>query len=50
MKTLQKSLLLSLKKNNNRNAIWVNNKYYTYNKIKNLSEKYRKIYSQSNSN
>ena len=50
MKTLQKSLLFALKKNNNRNAIWVNNKYYTYNKIKNLSEKYRKIYSQSNSN
>ena len=50
MNTLQKALFSSISRNKNKNALWINNKYYTYKKLNDLSEKYRKVYSRSNSN
>ena len=50
MNTLQKALFSSISRNKNKNALWINNKYYTYKKLNDLSEKYRKVYSKSNSN
>ena len=49
MQTLQKILSNSIKNNKNKKAIWVNNKYYTYKKLKELSENYKKIFSNINS-
>ena len=50
MNTLQKALFSSISRNKNKNALWINNKYYTYKKLNDLSEKYRKVYSKNNSN
>ena len=50
MKTLQKALLFSIARNKNKKALWVNNKYYTYKKLDELSNKYIEIYSKNSSN
>ena len=50
MKTLQKILFHSIKKNKNKKAICVDGKYYSYRKLNDLSENYRKILSNNKSN
>jgi len=50
MTTLQQALLVSIDKNKNKNALWVNNKYYTYKKLDEISNRYSEIYSKNNSN
>ena len=49
MQTLQKILFNSIKNNKTKNAIWVNNKYYTYKRINELSENFKKIFSNNKS-
>jgi len=50
MRTLQKILFDSVKKNKSKKAIWVDNKYYSYKQLNNLSENYRKILANKKSN
>jgi len=49
VQTLQKILFNSIKNNKTKNAIWVDNKYYSYKRINELSENFKKIFSNNKS-